>query len=161
MNNGIFLLLGTNLGNRLKNLDTAKQLISKEIGGIERISSVYKTAPWGKTDQPDFYNQVIEIKSEHAPSVLLSKILQIENTMGRMRKEKWGPRVIDIDILFFNKIILNTPGLTLPHPALHERKFALMPMAEVGPEFYHPVFGKSISALLQECADNLPVERLA
>ena len=161
MNNGIFLLLGTNLGNRLKNLDTSKQLISKEIGAIERISSVYKTAPWGKTDQPDFYNQVIEIKSEYTPDILLSKILQIENTMGRLRKEKWGPRVIDIDILFFNRIVLNKPGLTLPHPALHERKFALMPMAEIDPEFNHPVFEKSISKLLFECTDNLPVERLA
>jgi 2-amino-4-hydroxy-6-hydroxymethyldihydropteridine diphosphokinase len=159
MNSDIFLLLGTNLGNRMLNLDLAKQRISA-IGDILAASSVFRTEAWGKTDQPAFYNQVIKISSFFNPDVLLQKILMIEIEMGRIREEKWGPRVIDIDILFYGDSIVNTTALTLPHPGIPFRRFTLLPLSEIAPLFEHPVLNKNISTLLEECTDTLEVERL-
>jgi 2-amino-4-hydroxy-6-hydroxymethyldihydropteridine diphosphokinase len=157
---GIFLLFGTNLGNPLENLQVAKQQIAEKIGGILRVSSLYKTAAWGNTEQPDFFNQVIEITTAFDPVILLEKILAIETMMGRKRIEKWGPRVIDIDILFFHDVTINTATLTLPHPEIPQRKFTLMPMAELAPDFWHPVLKKNIQTLLHECQDSLAVEKI-
>jgi 2-amino-4-hydroxy-6-hydroxymethyldihydropteridine diphosphokinase len=159
MNSDIFLLLGTNLGNRMANLELAKQRISA-IGEILEASSVFRTEAWGKTDQPSFYNQVIKISTFFAPEILLEKILSIEVEMGRIREIKWGPRVIDIDILFYQDSVINTPALTVPHPGIPVRKFTLLPLNEIAPFLEHPTLNKNISTLLQECTDTLMVEKL-
>jgi 2-amino-4-hydroxy-6-hydroxymethyldihydropteridine diphosphokinase len=155
---GIFLLLGTNLGVPLDNLEKAKQLIQENAGDILQSSSIYKTAAWGNMQQPDFYNLVLGIKSTRTPHQLLEEVLAIEILMGRQRLEKWGPRIIDIDILFFHQTISNTAELKLPHPGIPERKFTLKPMTEIAPSFWHPVLQKTVQTLLTECQDSLPVE---
>ena len=158
MNRGIFLLLGTNLGDRFKNLETAKRLITVQAGNVEQRSSIYKTAPWGQADQPEFYNQVIKISTIHEPEQLLSRLLDVEKQIGRTRHEKWGSRIIDIDILFFDQVIVKADGLTIPHPAIQARKFTLVPMAEIAADYVHPVLKKDIRTLLEECHDTLAVE---
>lgn len=155
MEGGIFLLLGSNLGNRLQNLSDARN----KIGGIVASSSVYMTGAWGNTTQPDFLNQAIQIETQLNPDELLSRLLMIEIEMGRVRIEKWGPRVIDIDILFYNDVIVNTKSLTLPHPEIQNRRFALAPLAEIT-DLTHPIFEKTIRQLLDECKDTLEVRRL-
>lgn len=160
MKTGIFLLLGTNMGDRLKNLQVAKHRVSKEAGSVLRESSIYKTAPWGDTQQPDFYNQVIELETQLPPEALLEKILEIEKQMGRTRAEKWGPRLIDIDILFYNDQVVASSSLIIPHSSLHLRRFTLVPLAEVAGEFRHPILEKSLTQLLEECPDELPVEKI-
>ncbi|QOI97780.1 MAG: 2-amino-4-hydroxy-6-hydroxymethyldihydropteridine diphosphokinase [Flammeovirgaceae bacterium] len=159
--NKAYLLLGSNLGNRLINLENARQHISRQVGPIVTASSVYETAPWGNENQGMFYNQVVEINTTLQPRVLLANTLVIETVLGRIRSnDKFGPRVIDIDLLFYNDEILNTPELTLPHPALQSRRFTLEPLNEIAPDFMHPVIGKSVNQLLAECTDNLPVTRI-
>ena len=111
-------------------------------------------------DQPDFCNQVLEITSQHPPELLLEKLLEMEQRMGRVRVRKWGPRVIDIDILFYGQEVRNGPSLQLPHPGIPLRKFTLLPLAEIAGDFIHPVSHKKISALLAECPDTLRVEKL-
>jgi 2-amino-4-hydroxy-6-hydroxymethyldihydropteridine diphosphokinase len=159
-NNGIFLLLGTNLGNRQENLAKAKELLTKKAGEILSESSIYLTKAWGNTAQPDFLNQVFKIKTSLAPEKLLEKILAIELEMGRLRTEKWGSRLIDIDILFYNDLVIQSSKLIVPHPALHKRRFTLIPLAEIAAEFVHPVLNKSIDQLLESCDDEQAVERI-
>jgi 2-amino-4-hydroxy-6-hydroxymethyldihydropteridine diphosphokinase len=156
----IFILLGSNLGDRQENLDRARHEISRSVGEIITTSSVYKTAAWGNTHQPDFYNQVIEIRSAPDPGKLISDTQMIEQKMGRTREEKWGPRIIDIDILFYGDSVFSNENLTIPHPEISNRKFTLMPLAEVAPDFIHPVFKKSVLQLLEDCDDDLPVEKI-
>lgn len=156
----IYILLGSNLGNRQENLDRARQEISRNIDPVITTSSLYKTAAWGNTDQPDFYNQVVSIQSLHGPRKLLSKIQLIEQKMGRIRKEKWGPRIIDIDILFYGNLVSSSEELTIPHPGIPDRKFTLLPLAEIAPDFIHPTLKKSILEMLEACQDDLPVEKL-
>jgi 2-amino-4-hydroxy-6-hydroxymethyldihydropteridine diphosphokinase len=158
MESDIFLLLGTNQGDRNQHLLMARELIDRNAGKILRFSSIYKTAAWGNTDQPEFYNQVIEIETNYSPSALLIEILRIEELIGRKRLEKWGPRVIDIDILFFKDEIIDDTLLKLPHPGIPERRFTLIPMVEIAPEREHPVLKKSMQTLLLECPDTLSVE---
>lgn len=148
------------MGDRNGHLDVAKQLITTHIGKIGRCSSCYKTSAWGNSNQPEFYNQVIEIETLLPPEQLLEKILQIETLMGRKRIEKWGPRLIDIDLLFYNQIVLNSQRLTVPHPEIPARKFTLIPLTELEPEFVHPLLKKSLRTLLLECDDTLSVERI-
>ncbi|HEX8061510.1 MAG TPA: 2-amino-4-hydroxy-6-hydroxymethyldihydropteridine diphosphokinase [Cyclobacteriaceae bacterium] len=155
MDGGIFLLLGSNMGDRLANLEEAKT----QLGGVVRSSSVYVTAAWGNTAQPEFYNQVVEVHSKFSPGELLKRNQQIEIAMGRKRDVKWGPRIIDIDILFYNDDIINTQTLTIPHPEIRNRRFTLVPLLELTNKV-HPVLGKTISELLGECNDPLPVTRL-
>lgn len=156
----IYILLGSNLGDRQENLDRARLEISRNMGPIITASSLYKTAAWGNTDQPDFYNQVISIHSSHDPMKLLSGIQLIEQKMGRIRKEKWGPRIIDIDILFYGNLVSSSEELTIPHPGIPNRKFTLLPLAEIAPDFIHPILKKSILEMLEACQDDLPVEKL-
>jgi 2-amino-4-hydroxy-6-hydroxymethyldihydropteridine diphosphokinase len=158
INNGIFLLLGSNQGHPLENLSAARMRLEKDAGKIIKQSAVYRTAAWGKTDQPDFYNQVIELSSALNGEELLGKILTIEKDLGRVRSEKWGSRTIDIDILFIGGLHIDSPDLKVPHPGIAERKFTLVPLAEIAPEFWHPVLHKKVSALLEACADPLGVE---
>ena len=158
--NKAFLLTGTNLGDREKNLQQANELVGKFCGSIVKLSSVYETAAWGKTDQPNFLNQVLQIKTRLMPEDLMNEILKIENLMGRKRSERYGPRIIDIDILFFNEAIIDEPNVKIPHPELQNRKFALAPLAEIAPALQHPVFQLSISELLAKCPDQLNVNKI-
>jgi 2-amino-4-hydroxy-6-hydroxymethyldihydropteridine diphosphokinase len=157
MESQIFLLLGTNDGNRRENLRGAIFLIAEKIGYILQASSVYQTAPWGQIDQPDFYNQVVRVASSLEPESLLSLVLSIEKELGRTRAEKWGPRVIDIDILFYGHLVIDTGSLTIPHPEIQNRRFTLVPMNEIAPDFIHPRLNREIGQLLKICQDPLPV----
>ncbi|MCI0751300.1 MAG: 2-amino-4-hydroxy-6-hydroxymethyldihydropteridine diphosphokinase [Flammeovirgaceae bacterium] len=151
-----FLLIGSNLGNRKKHLlDSLSYL--KELGNIESTSSIYQTAAWGKVDQNDFLNQAVELHTELSAKQLLEEIFSIEKNLGRIRNEKWSPRTIDIDILFYDNQIIEEPDLKIPHPEIQNRKFALMPMAEIAPHLVHPQLKKNILALLKECKDPLNV----
>ena len=157
--NKVFLLTGGNMGNRKDNLAIAYKHISVQCGHIINSSSLYETAAWGKTDQPSFLNQALEIQTALTAPQLLKKILDIEKLTGRIRKEKYGPRIIDIDILLFNDEIHNDLLLKIPHPELHNRRFVLEPLAEIAPEIIHPVLKKSIIDLLAICTDKLEVRR--
>ena len=158
--NQTYLLIGGNLGNRQKNLEKAKELIVANAGQVGKTSSLYETEAWGMRDQPAFLNQVLFLFTKLDPRQLLSTILDIEHQMGRERTQKFGPRAIDIDILFYNDAIIDEPGLTIPHPQLHLRKFTLEPLYEIAPSFIHPVLNKSISDLLEDCPDPLAVKKL-
>ena len=158
--NTAYLLTGGNMGNREENLAIAYNHIAVQCGNIINSSSVYETAAWGKTDQPAFLNQALEIQTALTPRQLLKKILNIEKQTGRIRKEKYGPRIIDIDILLFNDEIHKFPLLQIPHPELQNRRFVLVPLAEIASEIIHPGLKKSIEELLAICPDKLKVSRL-
>jgi 2-amino-4-hydroxy-6-hydroxymethyldihydropteridine diphosphokinase len=155
--NEAYLLTGGNLGNRLNNLQIARELIEQEIGKIIKGSSVYQTAAWGFKDQPAFLNQALLISTSLQAETLMNILLMIEEQMGRKRSFKMGPRTIDIDILLFNCDIINSSNLTIPHPRLHVRKFALIPLAEIAPNLVHPVMHKTIDELLAACSDESDV----
>ena len=157
--NKAYLLTGSNLGDREQNLATARFLINEQCGTIVTASSLYETAPWGKTDQPSFLNQALELNTSLTARQLIRRILKVEKLMGRIRKEKYGPRLIDIDMLLFNNEKHNYQFLKLPHPEMQNRRFALLPLAEIAPEIVHPVLNKTINELLKECKDELPVKK--
>ncbi|MBL6445275.1 2-amino-4-hydroxy-6-hydroxymethyldihydropteridine diphosphokinase [Fulvivirga sp. 29W222] len=154
---GIFLLLGSNLGDKKKLLNVACMEIDKQIGQITRKSALYETAAWGKTDQPTFINQVVEVSSDLPAKEILVRINQIESLLGRVRMEKWGARMIDIDILYYGQDIVDTESLTIPHPGIPNRQFTLVPLVEIAPDFMHPVIQKSNKELLATCPDTLEV----
>ena len=158
--NTAYLLTGGNLGDREKNLAAARDQISQECGKIISASALYETAAWGKTDQPYFLNQALEIQTSLTARQLMRRLLKVEKQMGRERKEKYGPRIIDIDILLFNNEKHNYPLLKLPHPEMQNRRFALLPLAEIAPDIVHPVLKKTITALLDECPDTLFVKKI-
>ena len=149
----VFLFLGSNIGDRVLFLEKAIAGIEKHAGHIVKKSDVYETPAWGKTDEPDYLNQVLMVETLHKPHDLLRKLLDIELELGRERKEKWGSRTIDIDILFYGDEIINDAVLTVPHPQLHKRKFTLEPMSQIAPDYVHPVLHKTI-AELNEQLDN-------
>lgn len=159
--NTVYLLTGGNVGNRLEYLAKAAEGLGRRCGRIGTVSAVYETAAWGKTDQPAFLNQVIQLHTAIAAPLLLEKILSIEHEIGRIRKEKYDPRTIDIDILLYGDQVIETPGLIVPHPRLAERRFVLVPLAEIAPELVHPVFGESIESLLSRCNDPLTVKKFS
>jgi len=160
MTDNIYLLLGSNLGNRNELLKTAIKLITLHLGEVLGTSKLYETAPWGISDQPAFLNQVVKINSSLLPEDMLAKIQFIETNMGRIRHEKWGERKIDIDILYYNDLVYNSSELKIPHPEILNRKFTLIPLAELSPEFTHPVLHLSNSELLAKCDDLLQVNEL-
>lgn len=160
MNDGIFLLLGSNQGDKAQNLAFARENIEAQAGNIILRSSLYKSPAWGLEQQPDFVNQVLKIASARKADDLLTTILGIEELMGRVRVQKWGPRVIDIDLLFYGDEVRNSVRLHLPHPRIAQRRFTLVPLAEIAPQLVHPVLKKSISQLLDECNDPLMVDKI-
>lgn len=154
----VFLLLGSNLGDREELLQRAIQHIDKRCGRFVRQSSVYETEPWGLDGSEQFLNQVVVIETAMTPSQLLAEILEIELELGRIRKsEKMESRVIDIDILFFGARIIDEPLLQVPHPKIPERRFTLVPLLELVPDMLHPVLKKSMRQLYKECPDRLKV----
>jgi 2-amino-4-hydroxy-6-hydroxymethyldihydropteridine diphosphokinase len=152
-----YLLIGGNLGDRLAYLKSACDKIQQKGINILRKSSVYETAAWGITDQPSFLNQVLEIETTEKPIRLLEELLSIEKSLGRERAEKNGARTIDIDILYFGEEIINLPGLKIPHERIPIRKFVLIPLFEMIPEFLDPKTEKTIAAMLKDCEDELTV----
>lgn len=155
-----YLMLGSNMENKNTNLNTALEKIGMKCS-IKKLSSIYETEPWGFTHEESFYNQAVRIETDLDPEELLEFLLNIENEMGRIRK---GPyyqaRLIDLDILFYDHLVMETKKLTIPHPRLHLRRFALIPMNEIAPEFVHPLINKNVSSLLRRCVDKLRVERV-
>jgi 2-amino-4-hydroxy-6-hydroxymethyldihydropteridine diphosphokinase len=156
--NTAYLLTGGNIENRLKYINAAKTLINNYCGKVHAASAVYETEPWGLTAQETYLNQALLIKTRLQAQELLKKILQIEEEMGRKREVKFGPRKIDIDILLFNNDVINDENLHIPHPQLHNRRFALQCLKEIGPDEIHPIIKLSISDLLKHCTDPLKVE---
>lgn len=157
--NKAYLLTGTNLDDRLKNITKAAELISEQCGSINKKSAVYETAAWGKTDQPSFLNQAIELFTSLNAKQLIRRLLKIEKQMGRIRNEKFGPRIIDIDILLFNDEQYQLQFLKIPHPELQNRRFALMPLVEIAPDMTHPILKKNMNTLLKDCPDQLEVKK--
>lgn len=158
--NRAYLLTGGNMGNITDNLSRAAELIERYCGHITQRSAIYQTAPWGKKEQPAFLNQALEINTILPAPKLLENILTIEKKMGRVRDEKYGPRIIDIDIIFFNREIIHSKDLVVPHPEMQNRRFVLEPLHEIAPNYIHPVLRKNISRLLEECPDTLPVKKV-
>ena len=148
-----FVSAGANLGEPVRQLRQAFDAL-RQSPGIKFLgtSSFYRTQPVGPVEQPPFINAVFSLECEMRPQELLALLLKVERNMGRVRKERWGPRVIDLDLLFCGEEIINAPGLEVPHPRLSERRFVLAPLAELGPDLVHPVIQKSVSELLA----NLP-----
>ncbi|PLX05101.1 MAG: 2-amino-4-hydroxy-6-hydroxymethyldihydropteridine diphosphokinase [Marinilabiliales bacterium] len=156
--NRVYLLLGSNLGNRLSFLNAAKTKINQNAGMILKESPLYEAKPWGFNHAKNFINQVILIETEFSSQELLVILMKIESELGRVRAGMgYGPRTIDIDILFYNSEIISTDRLEIPHPKLHERNFTLMPFADIAPSFVHPGLNKTISELLEESPDDSEV----
>ena len=153
----IYLLTGSNIGNKTANLQKAKQLIGERIGKIQKSSGYYLTQAWGNTEQDDFINQALEVRTYHSPEQTLRVLLEIEKEMGRTRSTPMEPRIIDIDILFFGNRIIKTRELQIPHPRFAQRNFAMVPMMELNGDFIHPTLGKPIDELYFESPDELDV----
>lgn len=149
----VILLLGANLGDRVATLSQARDRVADQIGPVIQPSALYETAPWGITDQPAFLNQVLAVETVLEPEAVLEQTQAIEQKLGRVRHEKWGARVIDIDMLYYDQQVIHTETLTVPHPYLHQRRFTLVPLAEIAPTFRHPVLQKTTLQLLTECQD--------
>ncbi len=155
--NKVYLLLGSNEGNRLNWMQQAIEQLDLKCGKIVHRSAVYQTAAWGLNEQPDFLNMVVLLETSLQPLELLNDIHKIEQLLGRQREVKWGQRTLDIDILLFDDQVINLPELTIPHGFIQERRFTLIPLAELAPDLLHPVFQKTITTLLNECTDPLEV----
>ncbi len=157
--NKLYLLLGSNLGNTKTQLVKAIRQIEKQIGKAIRQSGLYSTAAWGNTKQPDFLSQVIIVQTNLSAPQTMQTILNIEKKMGRIRTVKNAPRVIDIDILFFNKEIIEQEHLSIPHPQIQNRRFVLVPLNQLSPNLKHPVLNKTVHQLLINCPDRLNVKK--
>lgn len=154
----IVISLGSNLGNREQHFQQACELLEKSYIRIQERSPIYETQPFGITDQPDFLNQILVVKTKLPPHFLLEKLLGIEKTMGRIRGAKNGPRIIDIDLLFYKNILIDDESFIVPHPGIPERRSVLQPVADLMPDATHPLLNKSIKQLLDECPDQLIVK---
>jgi 2-amino-4-hydroxy-6-hydroxymethyldihydropteridine diphosphokinase len=158
----VYLLLGSNRGDRFDALHQARSLINTRTGRIRKASSLYETAPWGFTDEINFLNQVVCIETLLPPLDLLTELLSIETKIGRTRASKnYSSRIIDIDILFYDDQIIDHEHLTIPHPRLHLRRFTLVPLSEIATGFIHPLIGKNMTTLLAACDDKMVVTALS
>ena len=157
--NNLILHLGSNIENRNHYLKTALDAIGRKIGSIQQQSHIYETEAWGVEDQADFLNLAVKVKTILPPIQVLETIHQIENQLGRLRSEKWGARTIDIDILFYNQIVMETKALTIPHIQIAKRNFVLIPLLDIIPEFVHPVLEVSMEALYWKSKDQQEVSR--
>ena len=158
--NLVYLLIGSNEGDRLNQLNLACTLLEEKTGKITTRSSIFETAAWGIEDLPPHYNQALMLETEMNSEDLLEVIHEIEHQLGRKRQIKWGLRSIDIDIIYFNDEIINTPNLTIPHALMQERNFVLSPLAEIAPEFIHPILLMTNKKLLEISKDPLSVQKL-
>ncbi len=156
--NDVFFLLGANLGDPLAQLRGATEELKKRVGAIKKSSSIYSSAAWGVADQPPFLNQVVLVSTPLSALSILQEIQQIENDLGRVRLQKWGARIIDIDILYYNNEIIAEDNLAVPHPYIAQRRFTLVPLVEIAPTYTHPLSNKMNQELLESCEDNLPVQ---
>ncbi|MGK0365173.1 MAG: 2-amino-4-hydroxy-6-hydroxymethyldihydropteridine diphosphokinase [Saprospiraceae bacterium] len=156
----IYLGIGTNLGDRRKNLVDVEGLINLKVGPVVNSSKTYETAAWGLTEQPDFFNQVLSVKTTLDAEEVLREILEIETHMGRIREEKWGARIIDIDILYYNDSVINLPHLKIPHPFIQERNFVLIPLLEIAPDHEHPILKLPNEELFWKSKDESEVIQL-
>ena len=159
--NKAYLLTGGNMGDRMSYLSKAKKAIEKQCGKIVTQSAIYETEAWGLTEQEKFLNQALAVQTDLPAGELLDTLLKIEEDLGRKREIKYGPRIIDIDILLFNDDVINIHNLKIPHPEIQNRRFALQCLADIAPEKIHPVFKKTISQLLAECTDPLTVNKFS
>ena len=153
----VYLLLGSNKGDRLKFLLLARYFIQQKAGEVVQNSAVYETAPWGKTNQAKYLNQALIIKTDKTPFQLLKSLQHIEKNLGRTNKHNNAARTIDIDILFYENAVIQAKNLIIPHPRLHLRNFTLQPLLELNKSYTHPVFQKSIEELAKDCDDTLKV----
>lgn len=156
----VYLSLGSNVGDRKKNLRDAEKFIQAHIGQIAKESSDYLTPPWGKTDQDSFYNNVLLVNSYLNPMQIMRRIDKIELLLGKSKIEKWGPRKIDIDMLFYDQKIIKNENLEIPHPHLHERNFVLVPLKEISGDFVHPVLLKTIEEIYLSTPDQSQIQKL-
>ena len=157
----VFLGIGTNLGARETNLTNAVGKIADTIGPVTKSSSVYETEPWGFISGNKFLNMVVEVETKLTPSGVLGAILMIETLLGRTRgRKQYSSRIIDIDILLYEDLVIDEISLKIPHPLMHERKFVLVPLCEIAPDIIHPVLGKSILVLLSDCIDRSNILKL-
>lgn len=157
----VYLLLGSNLGNRHEHLQETIALLAEKVGEVLALSSVYQTAAWGKENQPAFLNLALKLTTTLSPLQVLESSLSIEKAMGRVRKEHWGQRLIDIDILIFDNDIVNMgEKLQIPHLQMKFRNFVLAPLSEIAGDLIHPVLGLSIEELRKQCRDPLAVEKI-
>jgi 2-amino-4-hydroxy-6-hydroxymethyldihydropteridine diphosphokinase len=152
--NNVYLLIGGNMGERMANLAAARNRINIDCGRITASSSIYETEAWGYKEQPAFLNQALAIETSLEAEKLMEEILKIEMALGRKREIPLGPRIIDIDIIYFNDEIINSSNLTIPHPSMADRKFVLTPLVEIAPAFIHPILLKTNQVLLKECGDS-------
>ena len=156
----VYLLLGSNLGDRRTIINAAVNQIEKELGPVFARSAWYETAAWGNEDQPSFLNIALGLKSDLLPAEILTRTLAIEEALGRIRKDRWGARLIDIDIILYGDDIVENERLQIPHPRMHERRFVLVPLAEIAPEAVHPILKQNILSILSYLNDNLAVTKL-
>ena len=152
--NNVYLLIGGNMGERMANLAAARNRINIDCGRITASSSIYETEAWGYKEQPAFLNQALAIETSLEAEKLMEEILKIEMALGRKREIPLGPRIIDIDIVYYNDEIINTSSLTVPHPSMAQRKFVLMPLTEIAPDYMHPILLKTNEVLLKESGDS-------
>jgi 2-amino-4-hydroxy-6-hydroxymethyldihydropteridine diphosphokinase len=155
--NKVYLLIGGNMGDRMANLAQAIHSINEEIGPVQLTSSIYETAAWGNSNQPDFLNQALFLHTQLDASSLMHKLLAIEIDMGRKRDIPMGPRTIDLDIIYFNDMVISNDLISIPHPKIAKRRFVLMPLVEIAPLFLHPILNRTNEALLKDCGDSLAV----